>query len=110
ARGAHPLLEPAQAGGVFTARYRCAAATVVEPGDVQLVGRLVKAHGDDGVGGLRVFGGVRQRLGDDEVGNRLRLLGQSARQVDVESRWDAEVFGALDDRRQRGVQAAISQD
>ena len=53
---------------------------------------FVEPHGDDGLGGLRVFGDVGQRLGDNEVRDRLRLVGQPARQMDFESRRDPEVL------------------
>ena len=87
-----------------------AADAVVEHRDVQCVGRFVEPHGDDRLGGARVFGDVGQRLGDDEVGDRLDFVGQPVRQVDVESRRHAGGFDALHDRGQRGVQAAVGED
>ena len=42
-----------------------------------VAGRLVVAHGDDRLAGVRVFGDVGQRLGDDEVRHRFDLVGKA---------------------------------
>ena len=57
-----------------------------------------------------MFGDIGQRLGDNEIGDRLRLVGEPARQMDVEGRRHPEVCGTLHHRRQRRVEATIGQD